>query len=39
MALPDQKVGALLDEICADFCQRRHEIKQVFLERFEQLRD
>lgn len=38
MALPEERVGALLDEVCADFSQRHQGIRELFLERFEQLR-
>ncbi len=39
MSLPEDQVGALLDGICAEFCQRHQEIHKVFLERFEQVRE
>src|SRR6516165_2065190 len=39
MALPEARVGALLDGICAEFCKRHHEIHEVFLERFDQVRE
>jgi predicted GH43/DUF377 family glycosyl hydrolase len=39
MALPEERVGPLLDEVSAEFCQRHHELDQVFLERFEQVRE
>ena len=38
MALPEEHVGHLLDEISAEFSQRHQEIRRVFLERFEQVR-
>jgi len=38
MALPEEQVGALLDKVCADFSQRHQGIRELFLERFEQLR-
>ena len=38
MALPEERVVALLDEVCADFSQRHQGIRELFLERFEQLR-
>lgn len=37
MALREDQVGVLLEEICAEFCHRHHEIHGVFLERFEQV--
>src|SRR5271169_1258445 len=39
MAIPEDKVGELLDGISADFSQRHQNISAVFLERFEQVRD
>ena len=39
MALPEERVGPLLDEVCADFCQRHQGLDKLFLERFEQLRE
>ena len=39
LLLPEEQVGALLDEIAADFSQRHQQISKVFLERFEQVRD
>ncbi|WP_321475063.1 glycoside hydrolase family 130 protein [uncultured Paludibaculum sp.] len=39
MALPEDRVAALLVGICDEFCDRHHEIHKVFLERFEQVRD
>ncbi len=38
-SLPEDQVGPLLDEICAEFCERHQQIRRVFLERFNQLRD
>ena len=37
MALPEDRVGPLLDQVCAEFCQRHQEIHKVFLDRFEQV--
>ncbi len=37
MAIPEDQVGPLLDNVCAEFCLRHLEIRRVFLERFEQL--
>jgi predicted GH43/DUF377 family glycosyl hydrolase len=39
MAVPEDRVGALLDQVCAEFCRRHQEIHKVFLERFEQVRE
>ena len=39
MALPEARVGALLDQVCAEFCRRHQEIHKVFMERFEQVRE
>jgi predicted GH43/DUF377 family glycosyl hydrolase len=39
MEIPEDQVGVLLDEICAEFCPRHKDIHTVFLERFEQVRD
>jgi predicted GH43/DUF377 family glycosyl hydrolase len=39
MALSDDQVGALLDEISAEFSERHQEIRKVFLERFDQVRE
>lgn len=39
MALPEDRVGAIVDGICAEFCKRHHEIHKVFLERFDQVRE
>jgi predicted GH43/DUF377 family glycosyl hydrolase len=38
-ALPEEQVGPLLDEVCADFSQRHQQIHTLFLERFEQVRE
>jgi len=35
MSLSEQQVGELLDEVSAEFSQRHHQIRQRFLERFE----
>lgn len=34
MAIPEEQVGPLLEEVSAGFCGRHHEIHKVFLERF-----
>ena len=39
MALPEARVGELLDQVCAEFCRRHQEIHKVFMERFEQVRE
>jgi len=39
MALPEDRVGKLLEEISAEFSQRHQRISSLFLERFEQVRD
>ncbi|MBI4875345.1 MAG: glycoside hydrolase family 130 protein [Acidobacteria bacterium] len=38
MSLPEDRVGPLLKEICAEFSQRHQRIRDLFLERFEQVR-
>ncbi|MBI2688454.1 MAG: glycoside hydrolase family 130 protein [Acidobacteria bacterium] len=38
MAMPEDRVGALLDQVCAEFCRRHQAIHKVFAERFEQVR-
>ena len=37
MSLPEEQVCALVDGIAAEFSPRHHEIRKVFLERFEQV--
>jgi predicted GH43/DUF377 family glycosyl hydrolase len=39
MALPEDKVGPLLNEVSAEFSERHEQIHNLFLERFEQVRD
>jgi predicted GH43/DUF377 family glycosyl hydrolase len=39
MELPEDRVLAILDGICAEFCNRHREIRKVFLGRFEQVRE
>jgi predicted GH43/DUF377 family glycosyl hydrolase len=39
MALPEDRAGSLLDQICGEFCRRHQQIHQVFMERFEQVRE
>ena len=39
MALSEDRVGPLLDEVSAEFSQRHQQIHNLFLERFEQVRE
>ncbi len=39
LSLPEAQVGPLLDAVCAEFSQRHQQIRRMFLERFEQVRD
>ena len=39
MSLPEDRVGLLLEEISAEFSQRHQNIRNRFLERFEQVRE
>jgi predicted GH43/DUF377 family glycosyl hydrolase len=39
MTLPEEQVGPLVDAVCADFSQRHQNIRKIFLNRFEQLRE
>ena len=39
MALPEDRVGPLLDEVSAEFSGRHQQIRNLFLERFEQVRE
>jgi predicted GH43/DUF377 family glycosyl hydrolase len=39
MALPEDRVGPLLEEVSAEFSQRHQRIRDLFLERFEQVRE
>jgi predicted GH43/DUF377 family glycosyl hydrolase len=39
ISLPEERVGPLLDEVSAEFSQRHQQIRKLFLERFEQVRD
>ena len=39
MSLPEDRVGPILDEVTAEFSQRHQNIRGLFLERFEQIRD
>jgi predicted GH43/DUF377 family glycosyl hydrolase len=37
LSLPDDRVGQILDEVCAEFSLRHQHIRTLFLERFEQV--
>ncbi len=39
MALPEDRVRPLLDEVSAEFSPRHHQIRELFLERFEEVRE
>jgi len=39
MALPENRVGQLLDEVYAEFSQRHRQLRGRFLQRFEQVRE
>jgi predicted GH43/DUF377 family glycosyl hydrolase len=39
MSLPENRIGPLLDEVSAEFSQRHHQIRQLFLERFQEVGD
>ena len=39
MSLPEERVGVLLNEISAEFSHRHQQIRNLFLDRFEQVRD
>ncbi|HXB71995.1 MAG TPA: glycoside hydrolase family 130 protein [Candidatus Acidoferrales bacterium] len=39
MALPEDQVCTLLDEVSAEFSERHQHIRKIFLERFEQVRE
>jgi predicted GH43/DUF377 family glycosyl hydrolase len=39
MALPEDRVSRLLDEVSADFSQRHKPIRNLFLQRFEEVRE
>jgi predicted GH43/DUF377 family glycosyl hydrolase len=39
ISLPEDRVGPLLDEVSAEFSQRHQQIRKLFLERFEQVRE
>ena len=39
MAIPEDRVGPILAEVFAGFSQRHHQIRSLFLQRFEQVRE
>jgi predicted GH43/DUF377 family glycosyl hydrolase len=39
LAIPEERAGSLLAEICAEFCGRHQNIHSIFQERFEQVRE
>src|SRR5256712_3386893 len=39
MSLPEDRFGPVLDEVSAEFSQRHQQIRKLFLERFEQVRE
>ncbi len=39
MALPEEQIGPLLNELCSEFSRRHHQIRNRALERFEQVRE
>jgi len=39
LSLPEDEVGRLLDEVSAEFSLRHHQIRELFLGRFEQVRE
>jgi hypothetical protein len=39
MALPEDQVGRCWTEVSAEFSQRHQQIRNLFLERFEQVRE
>ncbi len=39
MALPEERVGPLLDEVSAEFSQRHQQIRKLFVERFQEVGD
>ena len=39
MSLPERRVGPLLEEVSAEFSQRHQQIRQLFLERFQEVGD
>jgi predicted GH43/DUF377 family glycosyl hydrolase len=39
MSIPEEHVSPVFDEVCTEFSQRHHELRERFLKRFEQIRD
>jgi predicted GH43/DUF377 family glycosyl hydrolase len=39
MSIPEDRVGPLLNEVAAEFSQRHKRIRELFLERFEEIQD
>src|SRR5467141_3034057 len=39
ISIPEERVGPLLNEVSAEFSQRHQQIRNLFLERFEQVRE
>src|SRR5690349_17105173 len=39
MSLPEKQLGGILDGVCSEFSLRHQEIRKVFLQRFEQVRE
>jgi predicted GH43/DUF377 family glycosyl hydrolase len=39
LAIPEEQVAPLVENICAEFCRRHQNIHGLFLERFEQVRE
>ncbi len=39
ISIPEERAGVLLNGICAEFSKRHHQIRGLFLERFEQVRE
>ena len=39
LSLPEERTGALLEEVCGEFSRRHERIRQRFLERYEQVRE
>jgi predicted GH43/DUF377 family glycosyl hydrolase len=39
LAIPEERVAPLVEQICAEFCGRHQNIRSVFLKRFEQVRE
>jgi predicted GH43/DUF377 family glycosyl hydrolase len=39
MELPEDRIGFLLEEVCAEFSRRHRRVSDLFMERFEQVRE